>query len=478
MFSDYFHFVCTLKIKTFITIFPATLGAVAAGAVLGFTSPTEEEIKNGALGFKVSKDDMSWVASLTPLGCLVMCIPVGSILDLIGRKMTMLAVILVFTVGWLMIILANGVALLMAGRFLTGMAGGTFCVAAPLYTSEIAQKDIRGTLGSYFQLMITVGVLFVYVIGDFLKPRDVAIGCAVLPFIFGLAFVFMPESPIYNLKRGNKNKAMSSLQWLRGQNYDITNEINDMEKEIEDEKRNPISFMQSWKKKATKKAFLISFGLMFFQQFSGINAIIFFTSKIFKAAGAALDPKEASIIVGVMQVVATLTSTLVIDRLGRKILLLLSAGVMAICTMLLGIFFSLKSHHVNVEDIGWLPILSLSVFVIVFSLGFGPIPWMISAEIFPQEVKSVASSAAGTFNWFLAFLITMFFEAMVSGMGEDGAFYLFMVVCVIGFFFVFFIVLETKGKSLEQIQQELEGDIVARRTSIAGIDNQAFQANS
>lgn len=390
--------------------------------------------------------------------------------------MTMLSVIIVFTVGWCLIIWPSNVGMLMAGRFLTGMAGGTFCIAAPIYTSEIAQKEIRGTLGSFFQLMVTVGILYVYVIGKFVNPFYTAIACGVVPFAFGIAFVLMPESPVFLLKKGNKTKAENNLKWLRGNNYNIEKEMEEMQNEIDEDTRNPVSFKDSWRKKATKKAFLITFALMLFQQLSGVNAVIFFTANIFKAATDSIPAKDASIIVGVMQVAATFVSALVIDRLGRKILLLISVGVMGICTLLLGVFFTLKNTWSpdDIHSIGWLPVLSLCVFIIVFSLGFGPIPWMITAEVFPREVKSVASSAAGTFNWFLAFLVTTFFLQITQAIGEDITFYIFTAICAGGFFFVVFFVLETKGKSLSEIQREL-GDESAAVTS-NGVVNEGFTA--
>lgn len=451
------------------------MGALAAGTVLGFTSPTEKAYKEEAfLGFNVTAADFKWVGSFAPLGCLLMCIPCGFIMDFIGRKMTMLVMVLVFTLGWALIIWAENVGMLISGRLFTGIASGTFCIAAPLYTSEISQKEVRGSLGSYFQLMVTVGILFVYVLGNFADPQIVAIVCGIVPFVFGAAFVFMPESPVYLLKKGNESKARNNLQWLRGKEYNIDDEIKEMHEAMEDDKRNPVSIKDSLKKTATRKALMISFGLMFFQQMSGINAVIFYTSNIFMSAGSTIPEKVASIIVGAMQFIATLVSTLVVDRMGRRILLLLSAAVMSICAMLLGVFFYLKDRSGMSEDeilnIGFLPILSLSIFVIVFSLGFGPIPWMISSEVCPREIKTVTSASAGTFNWFLAFLVTLFFPDIKEAVGGDSTFFAFMVICVIGAVYVFFIVPETKGKSLEQIQRELGSN--SPRTS--GIVNEAF----
>lgn len=197
---------------------------------------------------------------------------------------------------------------------------------------------------------------------------------------------------------------------------------------------------------------------MLFQQFSGVNAVIFYTSSIFSAAGSDLDANISSIIVGVVQFVSTFVSTLVVDRLGRKILLIGSAAVMCICQLLLGVFFYLKDDDENsVESIGWLPLLSLCLFMVAFSLGFGPIPWMMVSELFPPSTKGFASSLASCFNWILAFLVTKFFTNLKDAMGSGPTFWLFMAILAVGTCFVVFFVRETKGKTVEEIQRELEG---------------------
>lgn len=250
-----------------------------------------------------------------------MCFPIGYFCDLVGRKYAMLSLIIPFTAGYLIIIFANSLVMLYVGRFVTGMAGGAFCVSAPMYTSEIAQKEIRGALGSYFQLLLTVGVLFAYILATFTSIMAYTIILAVIPLIFGAVFFFQPETPVYLLKKGKEEEARASLLRLRGNKYDVDAEIKDIKAQLEADERNKVPFMKSISKRATKKAFLISFGLMFFQQLSGVNAVIFYTGTIFTDAGVELG-KVATIIVGAMQVGATFVASLIIDKLGRKILLL------------------------------------------------------------------------------------------------------------------------------------------------------------
>lgn len=205
-------------------------------------------------------------------------------------------------------------------------------------------------------------------------------------------------------------------------------------------------------------AFIISLALMLFQQFSGINAVIFYTQPIFDSAGSTLDPALCSIIVGVVQVVMTVTSALLIEKAGRRILLLQSSIVMGLCLIMLGVYFHMKANpDVDVTNISFIPLGSVVLFIVSFSLGFGPIPWMMMGELFANDVKGIASAIAVMFNWTLVFIITKSFDSMQSAWGSDRTFWFFAMFMVVGTIFVFIKVPETKGKTNAQIQHILGG---------------------
>lgn len=446
------------KLPQYIATICATLGAFSLGTSLGWTSPAGPAFNNGTYtGDVISSDEQSWIGALMPLGAAVIAFPIGFLIDIFGRKWSMLGLVVFFILGWCLIIWPNGVAMIYAGRFIIGMAGGAFAVAAPCYTSEIAEKQIRGALGSYFQLMVTLGILFVYAVGAGVDLKVLSYICGVIPIVFAVTFFFMPESPVFLMSKDREEDARKSLKFFRGKHYNIDFEINEIRETIEKARREKLSFVEGFSTKAAKLGLVISLGLMLFQQFSGVNAVIFYTSQIFEAAGSDLDPNVSSIIVGVVQFVATFVSTLVVDRLGRKILLICSAGVMCICQLLLGVFFYLKDDGQDVKDIGWLPLLSLCLFMVAFSIGFGPIPWMMVSELFPPSTKGFASSLASCFNWILAFLVTKFFTNLSDAMGSGPTFWLFMAILAVGTGFVVFFVRETKGKTVEEIQRELGG---------------------
>lgn len=166
-----------------------------SGAALGWTSPANPKLENGTeerYNFTLTEEQLSWVGSSLNLGAAGVCIPIGILLNIIGRKWSMLSLIIPFTIGWGLIIWAQNLTMLITGRVFIGIAGGAFCVASPVYIGEIAQKEIRGTLGSYFQLMITIGILFVYAVGAGVNVFTLSIICGIIPLVFGAIFFFMP----------------------------------------------------------------------------------------------------------------------------------------------------------------------------------------------------------------------------------------------------------------------------------------------
>ncbi|XP_051172813.1 facilitated trehalose transporter Tret1-like isoform X2 [Leptopilina boulardi] len=452
------------KLPQYAAGLASTLGALAAGMVLAWTSPAGLEVEGTNITklaheyeIPISDDEFSWIGSLTTLGAAAICVPIGILCDLIGRKFSMLMLVVPFTIGWGLIIGANSVSLFYAGRFILGVSGGAFCVAAPMYAAEIGESEIRGQLGSYFQLMMTAGILLTYAFGMAVNILWLSVISAIVPIIFFVAFMFMPESPTYYLMKGNVDAARTSMVKLRGSNYNVEPELLIQQEILDEMNRNRVSFFTAIQSKAAVKALIIAFGLMFFQQLSGVNAIIFYAAKIFTAAGSSLSSEVCTIIVGVMQCAAVFVSTMIVDKLGRRILLLASEVAMCLTTLLVGVFFYMQEQKMDVSAIGWLPLTSVCLFIVLFSLGFGPIPWMMIGEIFSLQTKGTAGSAACLFNWLMAFVVTKFFNNLTAELGNSVTFFIFSVVCAVGFFFVFFLVPETKGKTLQEIQAELEG---------------------
>ncbi|CAB3365728.1 Hypothetical predicted protein [Cloeon dipterum] len=437
----------------FVAAAAATLGAMALGTVIGWSSPAQIPVLAGDVyGFSVSVTEFSWISSVVPLGAALSCLPTGFLVDWIGRKYTMLFISIPFVIGWAFIVWPAAVGMLIAGRLITGFCGGLFCVASPMYITEICDIKIRGLLSSFFQLLLVIGILISYIIGAFVPIFWLSVISGIIPIVFAVCFFWMPETPQYLLRRGKDMEAAKALQWFRGKQYDIKNELDSMKEAGEDERKNKISFIAMFRNKIAIKGMLIMFGLFAMQQFSGINAVLFYANSIFSDAGSTLDTDINSIIVGAVQVAATIPASLVVDRLGRKLLLLISSIAMGVFIVILGFYFFFQEEW---SEQGWLPVTLLVLYIIFFSFGAGPVVWVVCSEMFAPQVKGPASAISATFSWTLAFLVTLFYADLVEAVQNYTTFWIFGGCCFLGAAFILFFLPETKGKTNQQILKEL-----------------------
>jgi facilitated trehalose transporter len=239
---------------------------------------------------------------------------------------------------------------------------------------ETVQPEVRGTLGLLPTAFGNIGILIGYAVGKYLNWSNLAFFGATLPIPFLLLMFLIPETPRWFVSRGKEEKARRALQWLRGKKADVEPELKGILKShCEAERHASKNAIFDLLKRSNLKPLLISLGLMFFQQFSGINAVIFYSSNIFAQSGSTIDKNLCSIILGVVNFIATFVATVLIDRLGRKILLYISVVVMIITLTTLGTFFYYKNHNYDVESLGWLPLVAMVAYVVGFSLGFGPV---------------------------------------------------------------------------------------------------------
>lgn len=273
----------TVKWPQYVASLSAAGGAMAVGAALGWPSPAGPKLVDGDdRYFPITQDRFDWTASIITIGCAVSCLPIGRLMMQFGRKWTMISLVVPFMIGWGLMIWAQNFTMLLIGRFMIGLAGGAFCVSAPQYSAEIAEKEIRGRTGSFCVLLIHGGILYVYLVGAYMSVFWTNILCAIIPLVFGLAFFFMPESPIYLVIKNRDDEAKKSFKWLRGELYDPKLEIDQLKQEVEESNKNKSSYFEILSQKATQRALFIGFGLMFFQQTSGINVVLFYTTFIFK----------------------------------------------------------------------------------------------------------------------------------------------------------------------------------------------------
>lgn len=392
-----------------------------------------------------------------PLAALVGGVAGGPLIEGIGRRWTIMGMAFPFFIGWILIATASNVIMVFAGRIFCGICVGIVSLAFPVYLGETLQPEVRGALGLLPTAFGNTGILLSFFVGSYLNWSHLAFFGAALPVPFFLLMLLTPETPRWFVSKGRPEDARKALQWLRGKNLNIDKEMRDLTRtQADSDRTSGNAFMQLFSYKY-KAAILISLGLMLFQQLSGINAVIFYAASIFKMSGSTVDENLSSIIIGVVNFISTFLATAIIDRLGRKMLLYISSVSMITTLVTLGAYFYIMEAGVDVTAYGWLPLACLVIYVLGFSIGFGPIPWLMLGEILPSKIRGTAASLATGFNWTCTFIVTKTFHNIIDAIHMYGTVWLFAAICLVGLFFVIFFVPETRGKSLEDIEKKLTG---------------------
>ncbi|KAF2600749.1 hypothetical protein F2Q68_00009035 [Brassica cretica] len=410
------------SISVLACVLIVALGPIQFGFTCGYSSPTQAEITKD-LGLTVSESLM--IAAIPNI------------------------------IGWLCISFAKDTSFLYMGRLLEGFGVGIISYTVPVYIAEIAPQNMRGGLGSVNQLSVTIGIMLAYLLGLFVPWRILAV-LGTLPCIVLIpGLFFIPESPRWLAKMGMTDDFETSLQVLRGFETDITVEVNEIKRSVASStKRSSTVRFVDLKRRRYYFPLMVGIGLLVLQQLGGINGVLFYSSTIFESAGVT-SSNAATFGVGAIQVVATAISTWLVDKAGRRLLLTISSVGMTISLVIVAAAFYLKGFVSPDSDmysmLSILSVVGVVAMVVSFSLGMGPIPWLIMSEILPVNIKGLAGSIATLANWFFSWLITMTANLLLAW-NSGATFTIYGVVCAFTVVFVTLWVPETKGKTLEELQ--------------------------
>lgn len=397
------------------------------------------------------------VVAIVLAGAAIGAIVAGTLSDRFGRRRVILAAALLFVVGAVVSALATGLGALLGGRFLVGLAIGIASMLTPLYLAEIAPARDRGAVVSLNQLCITIGILVSYLVGFALATVSGGwrwmLGLGALPgIVLALGMLILPESPRWLAGHGRIDDAGTVLKHLRG-GADVTEELGTLRSDIALEGRQLASWGELLSPRL-RRPLTIGIGLAMFQQITGINTVIYFAPTIFETAG--LPSAAISILatagVGAVNVIMTIVSIRLIDRLGRRQLLYWSLGGMAVTLVVLA-----GAFHAGVSGgLAWIAVLSVAAFVGFFAIGLGPVFWLLIAEIFPLALRGRAMSLATVANWGFNLVVSVTFLDLLAAVGSATAFLMYAILSVVALAFVIAMVPETKGHSLEEIELQLE----------------------
>lgn len=457
-------------LKQVIVACCASLGYLTIGLVRGFSSPAIPSMTAVSPELVPDHSAISWISAIPPFGAFLGSLASGPIMGALGRKGTLLVGAPLFVIAWLAIAFSPTPALLVLARASSGFCVGIVLPSAQVYVSECSHPRIRGRLGSLPALFMAAGILVAYIVGSFVSWFILALVSAAFPLVLMVLLIPLPESPAWLRNKKRHEEADRALEWLHLQPKTAQVELYTVEqapKAVAEPEAQEKSIRRAKSllrgpyspSELCRRAVLIPFALviaiLIFQQFSGIDTIIFYTVSIFKASGSTMDEYQSTIVVGVVQLVATVVSFFIIDKFGRKPLLLSSGVIMFLSMAVLGWYFYLHDRG-RAEGLGLVPLISQMVFIAGFSIGYSNVPFLLMGELLPSAQRSLLSSVAGAMNLGSMFLVIKTYPDTVTLIGSAGAFWLYSLFCLLSCFFVGFLLPETKGKSLEEIEAIFE----------------------
>ena len=433
----------------------AAMGGLLFGYDTAVISGTVEPLRQH---FSLDPLALGWVVGSALVGCVAGAAIAGKLTDVFGRRAVLWLSGLLFLLSGIWCYLSPSVGQLVAARILGGIGVGVASLLVPVYIAELSPPQSRGALVSLNQVAILVGMVLSYLVnawigqlenGDWLATAGwrLMLGAEAVPaLVFLVLSMRIPESPRWLLKRDRPDDAHRVLELLHGEAAG-QRELEEIREAISHEQGTVFELLERGRRGTVVMAMVLAL----FQAITGINIVMYYAPTIFTSAGIGTGTAlEQSVIIGLVMLVFTLGSMLLVDRVGRRPIMLLAAAGMGFSLTLLGMMFTTGGSNAS-----WL-LTWILTYVSSFSIGMGGIYWVVVSEIFPTRVRGAAMSLSVVFLWGGNYLVSQFFPAMLATL-HSRVFFVFALMCAVCFAFIWGFVPETRGKTLEAIEQELFG---------------------
>jgi SP family galactose:H+ symporter-like MFS transporter len=435
-------------------VFLAAIFAAVGGLLFGYdTAAISGAVIFIKKQFSLSTFPEELVVGMVLVGAASAALGGGRLSDRLGRRVTLMLTSVIFIIGALICAFADSFPTLLVGRTIVGIGIGLASTTVPVYISEVAPPQARGWQVSLFQLAITLGILVAYIV-DYAFAGSGGwrwmLGLAAVPgALLGIGMLFLPESPRWLAKHGQTEKALTILTRIRG-GSNVTGEFQEIQNALaQSSERGRWSDLLG---PAVRPALVIGIGLAVFQQITGINTVIYYAPTILQSAGisSASGAILATAGIGLVNVIMTLLSMWLIDRMGRRPLLLIGTAGIVITLGVLGFAF-LKPGG----GLAKIAVVTLMAYVASFAISLGPIFWLLISEIYPLKMRGIAGGTAAASNWAANLVVSLTFLTLVEALGPSRTFWLYALFAVGAWFFCYFLVPETKGRTLEEIERSL-----------------------
>ncbi|XP_037967373.2 facilitated trehalose transporter Tret1 [Plutella xylostella] len=448
-----------LKWRQYLAASLASYGSLCTGMSMGWTSPVLPALRgpHSPLPQPPTSQQESWVGSLLVLGGLLGPLITVPLSRHVGRRYIIMGSNIPLLLGWLLALVATNLETLYAARVMWGCATGMMFAMVPIYIGEIAEDQNRGALSALFLLFINVGFLLAYAIGPFSDYWGLTGAGGVLSLFYIPFTCFIPETPFFLVLKGKTEEASKILQKLRGTPEDsVREELEALKTMVAREFKEEPRISDLWATRGNVKALGICVFLAMLLQLSGIDVLLFYMEELLGKVGTNITASDGTIIMGVVQVVTSCVTPLVVDRLGRKLLMWTTSLGLTIFLTIIGFYALLDNYYkIDVSHFAFIPLLCLIIYMVLFTLGVGPVPWILVAEMFPARTKCLAGGICSFMCWLAGFVWTRFFRDVESSYGIYTAFWILAACCGVGFLFSVTLLPETKGKTFDEIQDML-----------------------
>ena len=430
-----------------LAAFISSISALTCGITLGYTSATDEPLRSSGM---LNDDQASWFSSCVILGAGVGGILAVPLVDFLGRKATILCTCIPLVFGWAIIAAADSFPMLILGRTLGGVGIGTSMTISRIYIVEISSHHLRGTLSAVYSVLTNLGTVLAFSVGFLISWRTLALMAAAFVALQSILMLPIPESPRWLIRKGHPKLAQRSLQWLRGRHADIMLEYSDM-LIMHESNTEPFSLKEIKMPSFYRPAFMTIL-LMMCQQAGGNIVVIFYAAAIFQRAGWRGEEQVPTFTVGVAQFVGCILGLVLIDRVGRKPLMLVTAVLMSLTSLSMCVAYFLLEVDQK-SGIGWLSLVSLVGYVFASSTGMVTVPSIVVAEILPGRYRGIMSGVALTILCITGFVLTKEFENLAGAIHDYGAFWFLTGMNILSVILIGVFIPETKGRSLEEIEE-------------------------
>jgi MFS family permease len=442
------------RILIHFTFFTATLCLFSTGMCFSWSSPSLAILQDPESPIQISNDQASWIASLMPFGSALGPILGSMSAKYLGPKQTIMISSIPFLIGNILIVFATSAPYFYASRFISGIGVGFGFTAVPIYIGEVAEDSNRGALMILLTLMMGFGGTLMTCIGPYISLQSMATISCVIPILMLAALACVPDSPYFLMKISKEDESRKALKWFRRQKEDeaVSGELNLIRKSVESNVR----FMDSLKEikiQPNPKALMVVFSAVVAQQLCGAVTISYYQEQFYASSDIPLSPEKAVIMTQFISAIFGIGTIFIVDRWGRKPLLITSSLGCAASNLLIAIYFTMS--YIEDPFFKWLPVVASNLLLIFFAIGLAPIPYMILGEIFSSNFKELAICIVSVGGAITSSITTKLFQVFSDSLGKAFVFYLLAVVTLLFAIVNLIIVPETMGKSLLESQQLL-----------------------